>query len=393
VAFLAGGDGGRRSPEHPAQRAHIVCGSLPIAEQSRFMSTRPSENMPPRIAQTPVALVLAAALLSVSTATAQAAPRLPNAVFGHYWCFSRAPDGDPDQTGLITPADNFDECANHGGVRFWRRGGKSGFQLGRFDWRANCEVSKIELVDPKKYRVHSYCLAARGLFADSPLEGDKIFELWQSEAGLRWRELEEERKNAVFATDGGKLNLICTVRHSANVPMWKSPSSSTITGAVENNAVVTLLREDGAQWAHIRKNVGTTGWIHRNYLDCSTSLQMPEPLRGEWCHSASGGMAFFMGWHLHRDYSSCDESLQPELLVLSDEVQIDKVISCRPIQVTKFDVCERGHGHIIRDDSRLGYHVKLLCKQSSYETPAHDWIVGGRHLDLGPKRDRIPCPR
>jgi hypothetical protein len=32
-----GGDGGRKSPEHLAQSAHVVCGSLPIAEQSRFI--------------------------------------------------------------------------------------------------------------------------------------------------------------------------------------------------------------------------------------------------------------------------------------------------------------------------------------------------------------------
>jgi hypothetical protein len=39
VAFSAGGDGGRRSPELPAQRARRLRQS--VAEQSRFMSTRP----------------------------------------------------------------------------------------------------------------------------------------------------------------------------------------------------------------------------------------------------------------------------------------------------------------------------------------------------------------
>src|SRR5215831_5089576 len=39
LAFSAGGDGGRRSPELPA---HVVLRQPGIAEQSRFMSTRPS---------------------------------------------------------------------------------------------------------------------------------------------------------------------------------------------------------------------------------------------------------------------------------------------------------------------------------------------------------------
>src|SRR5262245_49818353 len=198
--------------------------------------------------------------------------------------------------------------------------------------------------------------------------------------------------NAAFATDDGKLNPICTVHHSANVPMRKSPSSSTITGAVENNAAVTLLDEDAAQWAHIRKKVGTTGWIQRGFLDCP-SWQMPEPLQGKWCPDR-GGLDFFMN-RQERNYSSCNESGQPELLVLSDEVQVDGS-SCRPIQVTKFDVCLWGHGHTMGvDEDRLGYHVKLRCK-GSYPTPAHDWIVGWivggeERLEVGPKRERIPC--
>src|SRR5215831_11475546 len=64
--------------------------------------------------------------------------------------------------------------------------------------------------------------------------------------------------SAAFAIDDGKLNLICTVRHSLKIPMLKSPSSRTINGSVENNAVVTLLDEMGSEWAHIRKDVGTT---------------------------------------------------------------------------------------------------------------------------------------
>jgi hypothetical protein len=137
-----------------------------------------------------IALVLAAALLSASAATAQVAPGFPNNVLGHYWCFYRAPDDDPH---LIFSADNFDDCANRGGVRFWRRGGKSGFQLGRFDWRADCEISKIDLVG-EVYRVHSYCRAKREMFVGDPLEGAKHFELWRSKTGMHWRELEEDHK-------------------------------------------------------------------------------------------------------------------------------------------------------------------------------------------------------
>lgn len=144
------------------------------------------------------ALVLAAALLvscetplRSAAATAQAAPQLPDAVLGHYWCFSRAPDDDP---WPIRSGDDFGDCANRGGARFWRRGGKWGFQLGRFDWRADCEISKIERVPskgPKVYRVHSYCRAKWG---DDPLERAKVFELWQSKTGMHWGELEEDRK-------------------------------------------------------------------------------------------------------------------------------------------------------------------------------------------------------
>jgi len=38
VAFSAGGDGGGKSPEHPAQSAHVVCGSHRLPNKSRFIS-------------------------------------------------------------------------------------------------------------------------------------------------------------------------------------------------------------------------------------------------------------------------------------------------------------------------------------------------------------------
>jgi hypothetical protein len=138
-------------------------------------------------------LLTGVAALSLLTATApasaaQVAPRLPDAVFGHYWCFFRAPEDDPH---LISPADSFDDCANRGGAHFWRRSGKSGFQLGRFEWRADCEIRKIDLVGTNVYRVHSYCRAKREMFVGDPLKSAKHFELWQSETGMHWRELED----------------------------------------------------------------------------------------------------------------------------------------------------------------------------------------------------------
>jgi hypothetical protein len=75
---------------------------------------------------------------------------------------------------------------------FWRRGSKVGFQLGRFDWRADCEIRKIDFVGPNVYRVHSYCRAEREMFVGDPLESAKHFELWQSKTGMHWRELEEQ---------------------------------------------------------------------------------------------------------------------------------------------------------------------------------------------------------
>jgi hypothetical protein len=112
---------------------------------------------------------------------AQIAPRLPAEIFGHHWCFFSPPEDDPD---LIISADSFDDCANRGGVRFWQRGGKSGFRLGRFEWRANCEIRKIDLVSPKVYRVHGYCRTDGGAM---------VFEIWQSKTGMHWRELEDQK--------------------------------------------------------------------------------------------------------------------------------------------------------------------------------------------------------
>jgi len=102
-----------------------------------------------------VALLLAAALLSASATMAQAAPRLPNALVGN-WCFHKPYDNDPDPYIMWPDAKDFDECANRGGVRFWRRGSKWGFQLGRFNARADCEIRKVTRVG-RRYRVLGYC--------------------------------------------------------------------------------------------------------------------------------------------------------------------------------------------------------------------------------------------
>jgi hypothetical protein len=107
-------------------------------------------------------------------------------VFGCYWCFFHPPKDDPD---LILPADSFDDCANRGGARFWQRGGKSGFQLGRFDWRADCEIRKVTRVG-RRYRVLGYCQPDPDGELQQPDE--RHFELWQSKTGMHWRDLEEE---------------------------------------------------------------------------------------------------------------------------------------------------------------------------------------------------------
>src|SRR5262249_4296960 len=91
---------------------------------------------------------VAALLLATGTAhtrLAQAdAIELPNDMLG-YWCFSHATtDDDPDQeASVLEQAKNFDDCGNHGGIHL-RKG--RGYQLGRFDWRANCKISAIEVV-------------------------------------------------------------------------------------------------------------------------------------------------------------------------------------------------------------------------------------------------------
>jgi hypothetical protein len=139
-----------------------------------------------------IALVLAAALLSASAATAQVAPRLPNALLGN-WCFHKPYDNDPDPYIMWPDAKDFDECANRGGVRFWRRGSKWGFQLGRINARADCEIRKVTRVG-RRYRVLGYCQPDPDDELQQPDE--RHFELWQSKTGMHWRDLgeEEDRK-------------------------------------------------------------------------------------------------------------------------------------------------------------------------------------------------------
>jgi hypothetical protein len=136
------------------------------------------------------ATMLAAVFVSGALAAPlQAAPRLPNTLHG-YWCFFSPPADDDLSSDPVTLATSFDDCANRGGVRFQR--GKSSYQFGRFDWRANCQISKIDLVSPKVYRVYSHCRSKEPLFVDDPLEGNRVFEVWQrSKTELRWREIEE----------------------------------------------------------------------------------------------------------------------------------------------------------------------------------------------------------
>jgi hypothetical protein len=44
VDFSAGGDGGRKPPEHQAQFAHVNCGSQRLPNKLRFMNTRLVEH-------------------------------------------------------------------------------------------------------------------------------------------------------------------------------------------------------------------------------------------------------------------------------------------------------------------------------------------------------------
>jgi len=94
---------------------------------------------------------VATLLLATATAhtrVAQAATiELPNDMLG-YWCFFQVTtDNDPDQEGsVLEQAKNFDDCGNHGGIHL--RKGRV-YQLGRFDWRANCKIDAIEIPDKR----------------------------------------------------------------------------------------------------------------------------------------------------------------------------------------------------------------------------------------------------
>jgi hypothetical protein len=128
------------------------------------------------------------AALLLATETAQAAEQLPSSLLDHHWCFTMGADeGAPDR---IIKDDNFDNCANRGGIRFWRQGKKWGYQLGRFEWRADCEITKINRVSGT-YQVHSYCRAKQEMFVGDPLEGDKIFEIWQVGTKMYMRDIEK----------------------------------------------------------------------------------------------------------------------------------------------------------------------------------------------------------
>jgi hypothetical protein len=134
------------------------------------------------------ALLAGVAVLFLATGTAQAVEQLPSALLDHHWCFTMGADeGAPDR---IIKDDNFDNCANRGGIRFWRQGKKWGYQLDRFEWRADCEITKINRVS-RTYQVHSYCRAKQEMFVGDPLEGDKIFEIWQAGTKMYMRDIEK----------------------------------------------------------------------------------------------------------------------------------------------------------------------------------------------------------
>jgi hypothetical protein len=131
-----------------------------------------------------------------AAATAQVVPQLPDSMLG-YWCFTRShwyPEEniEPDTTPLVR--SNAFNCANLGGVRFWRHGSKTNLQFGRFEWRADCKISKIERIG-NKYRVSADCTADRDIFytgedSQKPQPETRFFEIWRAKPGLRWRESE-----------------------------------------------------------------------------------------------------------------------------------------------------------------------------------------------------------
>jgi hypothetical protein len=126
-----------------------------------------------------ITAMLAAALVSTAALAAplQAAPRLPDTMIG-YWCFKNPSDYDPDpDVTTLFSATSLGDCANHGSVHF-RRGSR--YQFGRFDWRANCQISKIE-VNSGVYRIHSLCRSKSGIdYGEGPLEAPRNFEFWRS---------------------------------------------------------------------------------------------------------------------------------------------------------------------------------------------------------------------
>jgi hypothetical protein len=141
---------------------------------------------------------VAVALCLAALATpASAEIKLPDKMLG-YWCFTRAhyyPDEEfePDTAPLVR-ARSFDGCANNGGARFWRHGSKTNLQFGRFEWRADCKISKIERIE-NKYRVSADCTADRAIFytgedSQKPQHETRFFEIWRAKPGLRWRESE-----------------------------------------------------------------------------------------------------------------------------------------------------------------------------------------------------------
>ena len=116
-------------------------------------------------------------------------------------------------------------------------------------------------------------------------------------------------------------------------------------------------------------------------------------LQGKWCPDSSG-LDFFMN-RLHRNYSSCDESGQPELLVLSDEVPGHLAGQSRPPS----SMSAYGDTGIL-----WGLMTTGLATMSNFDVA----VLPGARLDRGvdrggqdlgskeslvvePKGERIPC--
>ena len=95
-----------------------------------------------------------------------------------YWCFDFV-KSEEDRSYLWKDED-LDACGNHGGMQLLR----SSYVLGRFEWRAYCDIAKIEKI-ADVYIVHANCME------DNEPPRPENFELQLIENGLVRTDLPE----------------------------------------------------------------------------------------------------------------------------------------------------------------------------------------------------------